>query len=183
MPGLTVAEKTHWRDRIAARIDKRIEAIAADDPSLLERVKRAARQRALESLGLAELQAELDTVVAERAALDRRERRTRRTMLARVRRVAVEDLEDHSYSCELHEINAAVVKRQAIHEDELLAADATGQRVLGLRAEKDRLLDTVWLATSPVQIRQLWTRVGALLGDEPTELEREALAIAPVDAS
>ena len=37
----------------------------------------------------------------------------------------------------------------------------------------------IWLATSPVQVRQLWTRVGELIGDEPTQLEREALAIPP----
>jgi hypothetical protein len=35
----------------------------------------------------------------------------------------------------------------------------------------------VWLATSPAQIRTLWSKVGALLGDESTQLEREALAI------
>jgi hypothetical protein len=41
------------------------------------------------------------------------------------------------------------------------------------------LLDTVWLAASTAQIKQLWTKVGELLGDEPTTLEREALAIEP----
>ena len=33
------------------------------------------------------------------------------------------------------------------------------------------------LAASSAQIKQLWTKVGELLGDEPTTLEREALAI------
>ena len=56
-----------------------------------------------------------------------------------------------------------------------------GRQILRLRAEKDRLLDTVWLARSPAQIRQLWTKVGELLGDELTHLEREALAIAPAE--
>ena len=37
----------------------------------------------------------------------------------------------------------------------------------------------IWLATSPSQVRELWTKVGELLGDEPTALEREALAIPP----
>jgi hypothetical protein len=50
-----------------------------------------------------------------------------------------------------------------------------------LEAEKDRLLDVVWLATSPGAIRQLWRTVGELLGDEPTPLEREALAIEPTE--
>ena len=42
MPGLTVTEKTFWKDRIAARIAKRIEAIQAAHPALFERVKRQA---------------------------------------------------------------------------------------------------------------------------------------------
>ena len=40
-------------------------------------------------------------------------------------------------------------------------------------------MSCVWLVTSPSEVKQLWSRVGALLGDEPTRLEREALAIAP----
>jgi hypothetical protein len=37
----------------------------------------------------------------------------------------------------------------------------------------------VWIVSSPTQIKQLWSKVSELLGDEPTPLEREALAIAP----
>ncbi len=60
MSGLTVTEKNHWRDRIAARIDRRIETVLAADPCLMVRVQVEARGRALESLGLAEHQPELD---------------------------------------------------------------------------------------------------------------------------
>ena len=37
----------------------------------------------------------------------------------------------------------------------------------------------VWFVASPNQIKQLWAKVSELLGDEPTRLEREALAIEP----
>jgi hypothetical protein len=60
-----------------------------------------------------------------------------------------------------------------------LGDDSVGREITRLEAERDRLLDIVWLATSPVQIKQLWSKVAALLGDEPTPLEREVLAIAP----
>jgi hypothetical protein len=75
------------------------------------------------------------------------------------------------------EVSTAITKRQAVHEDELLAEHELGQRVLRLRAEKENVLDVVWLATSSSQVRELWTKVGKLLGDEPSELEREALSI------
>ena len=69
MPGLSVTKKNHWGDRIAARIDRRIEAIVAHDPGFMERVRRGARRLALESLGLAEYQAELDAIAAQKEAL------------------------------------------------------------------------------------------------------------------
>ena len=49
-----------------------------------------------------------------------------------------------------------------------------------MRREKDELLDVVWLATSGTAIRQLWQKVVELLGDEQTQLQKDALAIEPV---
>ena len=40
-----------------------------------------------------------------------------------------------------------------------------------------------WLATSPKQIKDLWKKVDDMLGGEQTELQREALAIEPVEES
>jgi hypothetical protein len=77
------------------------------------------------------------------------------------------------------EVTAAVERRRAAHREELLADDPVGKQVVGLEAEKERLLDVVWLACSPGQIRTLWSKVAELLGEEPTPLEREALAIEP----
>ncbi len=177
--GLTVAEKTHWRDRIEAKVNRRIEATLAGDPGLMDRIKHSARGRALASLGLAEIQSELDQIAAQKEVLARRERQAQRTMLARVRGVEIDQIEEVYYSRHEPEVTRAVSHRQAVHEDELLAEHEIGRQILRLRAEKDRLLDTVWLACSPAQIRQLWGKVGEFLGDEPTKLEREALAIPP----
>jgi hypothetical protein len=179
MANLTVAEKTHWRDRIQARIDRRIEAIAAGEPGLMERVKHAARGRALTSLGLADFQAELDQIAVQKEALARRERRAQRAMLARVRGVEIDQIEEVYYGRHEVEVTTAINKRLVVHEEELLGEHEIGQQILKLRVEKDRLLDTVWLACSPSQVRELWTRIGKLLGDEPTAMEREALAVSP----
>jgi hypothetical protein len=179
MANLTVAEKTHWKERIEARINRRIEAILAAEPGLMDRVKREAKTRALTSLGLAELQAEIEQVAAQKAALDRRERRARRAMLARVRGADIDEVEERYYGSLDPEVKTAITTRQAVHEDEILADHELGQQVVRIRAEKDRLLDVIWLATSSVQVRQLWTKVGELICDEPTQLEREALAIPP----
>ena len=177
MPSLTVTEKEHWKERIAKRIDKKIETIAAADPGLLERLAGQARQRALRSLGLAEMQAELDSIAVHEKELEQRERRAHRAMLAVVRRVPLEEIEESYYVGRHHEVEQAIQKRQAVHEEELLAEDERAREILRLRREKDNLLDTVWLATSPQQIKDLWQKVVELLGDEQTHLEKEALAI------
>ncbi len=70
---------------------------------------------------------------------------------------------------------------KAVHEDELLVESELGQLVLKLRQEKEYLLDTVWLACSAKQIKELWGKVAELLNDEQTQLQRAALTIAPVE--
>jgi hypothetical protein len=182
VPGLTVTEKEHWKNRIAKRIDKRIEAITAQNPSLMERIKGEARQRALDSLGLAPHRAQLDEIEREEEALSKRKKKAQWAMLAQLRGVPPEDLDDHYYHYD-SEVEGAIAKRQAVHEDELLADDDVGRKILQLRQEKDDLLDTVWLATSGTQIKQLWAKVAELLGDESTRLQRDAMAIEPVSES
>src|SRR6476646_7698625 len=106
-------------------------------------------------------------------------------MLATLRGLPIDEVCDSfnlKYGLELPlplEAYDAIERRRRAHQEQLLADDPVGREIAHLEAEKDNLLDTVWLAISPAQIKQLWTKVGALLGDEPTHLEREALAIAP----
>jgi hypothetical protein len=185
MPGLTVTEKSHWRDRIAARIAKAVERIKARHPALFDRVAREAHARALASLGLADAYAELEAIKAEEATLARRKKQAQRAMVAALRGTPVDEVADsfsvrHGGELALpHEVAEAIARRQAAHQEQMLAEDPIGREIARLEAEKDRLRDTVWLVASPTQIKQLWTKVGELLGDEPTTLERDALAIEP----
>ena len=185
MAGLTVSEKPHWKERLAVRFKAAVERIKARHPATFARLGREARARALESLGLAGPYADLEAIQAEEAATARRKRQVQRQLVAAVRGVPIEEVPDSisvRYGAELPlpvEVGVALERRQAAHLDALLADDEVGREVRRLEAEQERLLDTVWLACSPTQIRALWTKVGALLGDEPTALEAEALAIAP----
>ncbi len=168
--GLTVAEKEHWKQRITRRMEKRIEVLCAAEPNLMDRIHREARERALHSLGLTEGQAELDALDRQEEELARRKEHTHQAMLAIVRKVPVEDIRDSSCYASPEEVANAVRRRQAVHEDELLAEHSVGKDILQLRRERDDLLDTVWLATSGTQIRELWRKVGELLHEEPTTL-------------
>lgn len=183
MAGLTVTEKEHWKDRIAKRIDKKIESLTASDPNLMERVERAARERALDSLGLLASQRQLEEIERQKEQFDRQTRQLQREMLARIRGVPAETLDEYLCYRNDNEVTAAIRRRQSIHEDELLAESTVGQEILRLRAEKENLLDTVWLASSSIQLKDLWQKVSDLLGDRSTPLQRDALAIAPIDAT
>jgi len=182
MPGLTITEKEHWKNRISKRIDKQIETLWADDPNLQERIEREAAQQALASLGLAELHAELDEIERTEKTHERRKADLGKRMLAVVRRVAADEIKDYYAYRDDVETEGAIARRQAVFADQFLAQSPIGQQILKLRQEKDRLLDTVWLATSSAAIKSLWEKVGQLLGDELTSLEREALPIAPDDS-
>src|SRR5207247_2119349 len=133
------------------------------DPGLLDRVGRQARQRAVQSLGLAEIQAELDTLALQKEELEQRERQGHRALLAVIRRVPPDEVQEAYFVRPHAEVARAVQARLAVHEAELLAEDERGREVLRLRREKENLLDTVWLATSPQQVKELWRKVAELL--------------------
>jgi hypothetical protein len=175
MAGLTVTEKEHWKDRIGKRIAKRIETISARDPDLLTRMQRDAERLACQSLGLAALQDELAAIKKQEDELERRESGIHQAMLAVIRRVPVEEVEDARGYGPHQDVTAAIQKRRAVNEEELLARDPLGREILRLRQEKDNLLDTVWLATSPAELKQLWAKVTELLGDDQTQLQKDAL--------
>jgi hypothetical protein len=176
-----------WKKRIAGRVAKKVDAIRSAHPALFDRVGRQAHERALETLGLAGPYAEMEQVRAEEQALALRKDRAQRQMIGALRGVPTDEVTG-GYTVRYGgglaiptEVSEAVERRRATHREELLADDPIGKQVADLEAEKERILDIVWLATSPGAIRTLWSKVAALLGEEPTPLEREALAIEPTE--
>src|SRR3954451_1994830 len=94
MAGLTMTEKEHWKGRISARIDRRIEAIRSRHPALFERVRREAHAQALGSLGLATPYAELDAIKGQELTLARRKLRVQGEMLAGLRGLPIDEVGD-----------------------------------------------------------------------------------------
>jgi hypothetical protein len=177
---LTVKEKEHWKERISRKINQAIDALCAErDPGFCERIRITARQRAVESLGIAQSHSRLAEIKNTREALDSEERTLIRTMAAKV--VTTGYHPDATY-LQQNAVDNAIRDRQSVHEKELLAADPLGQQILELQVEQEDLLDTVWLATSPVQIKHLWTRVAEILHQQPTALQKHALTLEPVPA-
>jgi len=177
---LTVREKEHWKTRITARIDRAVELLCANnsDPGLLERIRQESRKQAVQSLGIAEHQEKLEQIEKDKEALERKERDSVAAMIAILTGTPREDV-GYARRGDFR-IEDAIKKRQSIHEEELLAADPTGQKILELQREKEELLDTIWLATSPKQVKELWQHVIDLLEQPPTPLQKQALEIEPM---
>ena len=181
---MSVAARTHWKERIAKRIDQRIETLVAkQDPTLLQRVAEQARERAYESLGIDAQQREFEDIQKQKEEIERRERRLRAEQRAVINGTSVDvELERGGYYGRTdHEVEGAVQARARALEADILSESDLGKQVLTLRTEKDNLLDTVWLATSVSQIKELWEQVNALLEMKPTALEEKALQISPVE--
>jgi len=163
------------RRRLGRRLDQQIAALRARDPGFQEHVRREARQRALQSLGLVELQAEWDALATQRQELARRRRRLRRALGAAVQRVPPAAAAKQAADRPEDEVRRALRQRQVLHEREVLAEDERGQEILRLEREKAHLGEAVWLATAPPPLQRLWQQGLALLGAEATALEQAAL--------
>lgn len=176
--GLTLTEKEHWRERIARRIDQAISRLVSkDDPAFLSRTSEEARRLALQSLGLETLDARRVRIPEEQEALKQESDAVVKKMWEVVSGSAPE-VAKSAWNVQV-EVDRAIKDRAELHEHELLRQHPLGQRVEELRKEKEALLDTVWLATSGVQIKQLWNSVSKLLDEEPTRLQVSALAMNP----
>ena len=175
---LTIREKDHWKERINRRIDRAIESLYAEnDPLFRSRIGEAAHKLTLESLNISVAHRQVEDIETERKSLEKKSDSLWKQMAETVN--ARESEHDSVYGCR-RVVEAAIEARVTIHEKQMLNADPLGRQIAQLLHEKDELLDTVWLATSSTQIKQLWSRVATLLKDELTPFQREALAIEAV---
>jgi hypothetical protein len=162
----------HW---LAERLRRRLALFAATHRPFLERVRRLAREQALQSLGLREAHAEWQAVVAQRRELDRRARQVRRALLALVRRVPLEQVPLRPARRLPPEVRRALRQRRQLHEAELLSGEEIGRQLLGWRREQQELPQTLALALAGGPLRNLWRQLLALLGEEPTPLQQAVL--------
>ena len=174
MSRLTVTEKEHWKQRIERRIDKAIGAIESREPTLMNEVRNQAETKALQSLGILEQFNEVQTLRAKsqelREQADALEENVHVTVLGKP---TVDRLGRYSAKCKFDDLKR---QHEGLYEEEILKVSKSGGEILKLRSEREALLDTVWLATSNKQIRELWTQVSVVLGEEATPLQEEILS-------
>ena len=172
---ITVTEKEHWKQRIARKISQAIaELVDREDPGYLKRVQQDARQAAMKHLGIAEFLDREKAIADQERKLHQDKQELHWRIVAAIRKVSLEEVRAH-YCNAPAEWERAVRDRQEVEERQLMATSPLGAVILKLKREEEELLDTVWLATSPKQIKGLWQGVAELVSVEPTALQRQAL--------
>lgn len=178
---LTVKEKEHWKHRIEKKIDKAIERAYRDQAKDLRiSIRKEAEKRVLKRLGLEDYKKQYEALETQLNAL-----RAQQEKLSEDTAQPFEAGRDEKcYRREHgHRLIESVINREVAEtEKEILGESEAGRRILRLEREREELTDTIWLATSPVQIRSLWKDFTALVTEEPTELQKQAMTYDPAES-
>lgn len=177
---LTVTEKGHWKQRISQRIEKAILRIYALNPGLKEKVQAGCRNRAINCLDIGIAMHKAESLAEEIEVLIKSRSEILRVILTKI--TGDDDTGWQDYHV-ISSIEDHIEKQMAAVSDAVLSeiGGEAGRRIVKLTEEQANLLDTIWLATAPSQIRELVEAVGKLLGESPTELTEAAMATRPED--
>lgn len=161
---LTIAEKTYWQERITAHFDRQLEILRSAKPDFVAQIESAAQQGALESLGVAELQAELEDLEHQKSKLYDRQSELQVEIVVKILGIPRSKVERHTYQF-TESKERAIAHQKAVWRDKMLRETSHGRAICDLERERDTLLDTVRLATSHVQIQEACSKVKNLLSD------------------
>lgn len=173
MSRLTLTEKDHWKSRIENRINKAIEQVQSKDISLMPKIKALAELEAHRFLGTDELHSKIESIRHTRSELEKEQEQLESEMFSIALGKPARANQSYQIKNDFWHMHKT---SQTRFEEVLLNHSIIGKEILKLRAEKDALIDTVWLATSNAQIRDLWGRVSTVLGDAATPLQQQILA-------
>ncbi|MDF1816323.1 MAG: hypothetical protein P1V20_29255 [Verrucomicrobiales bacterium] len=173
---LTITEKNHWKERIEAKIENKIKRLEATDPDLFKKTKERSRTQLLKDLNLT---SEYDKLVSLDEQIGKLN--TELTQIAEKLYIAIKGDPMMWGSYNLDKVTEAIESKTTLFEDDYLGETELGSEIVRLRKEKENLLDTIWLATTNRQIKELWTQTTDLLGEEPTLLQKQAIETAPIE--
>jgi len=170
---ISYAEKQHWKERIGSKLDARIQALKLQNPKFFQGIEAKARQQALASLGIT---AQLERMEQLDAEIDRMGEELKDIACALITTVSGKETE--RYYASRSKIDALLKPHIAKATQELLRTHKLGKQVADLEAEKENLMDTIWLATSPRQMSEMWIKALKLIGEETTAFQRDILTVA-----
>jgi hypothetical protein len=175
------SDRSLWETCLTALITRRINDLSQTHSDLFDDIRHQARQQAVTELGLVELEGAAAQLQKERAALDLGQRRIEREQLAVLRGCTPAEIPDADLSIARQSVVRAIETHADACEPLLLAECAPGRECLEFNEERERLLETVLLATTAAQLKELWQRLTARLDEPATPLQRHALGLTETD--
>lgn len=171
---ISVTEKEHIKDLIEKRINAKIEQIQIENKADLDMIKEQAKINGIEALGLTETMATIESIDDQITKLT--EKRNKLEIKA-LESLGVDS--NRVYNRYREHINNKIATAAAISEKKLIDAHPNLKQISALKDEKENLLQTIWIATSNTQVKQLFDYLNSLLGVNPTSFEQMAQRIPP----
>jgi hypothetical protein len=167
---ISITEKEHWKERIGKKLDTRIQTLKMQDSAYFFLTEEKARTQALAALGIADDFQEMEELAAE---IDSKAELLKNRIISLIEVLTgKKDTGHYGSRSRLDSLLRPHVQKQ---EAELLGRSELGRQVALLEAEKENLMDTIWLATSPRQMSEMWGKVLKLIGEETTAFQREII--------
>ena len=178
--GVSFREREHWEDLISKRISNKIDSmIAEEDPLFIKRTEAAAEKAAITSLGLTKQMTRYHKIEGMVRSLRDEQEEIKKQMNKAVKGV----INSISSRWGHNDYQTAIDLRAKNLKPGILKKSKLGRRILALEKERANLKESVGLATSTTQIKELWSEVSKMLELKPTQLEKKALEIDPIDAA
>lgn len=157
-----------------AAIQKEIQALKRKEDQLHSRA--SARLRRIEK----DIEPSAQELGAKISLLKFKRDNIYRSMAASITGQSEEEVDNHFHHAE-RQFSDGIQRHVSLEMSKRMSKHPQGRRLLELEEEQTNLLDTVWLATSSKQIKSLWEKTTKVLGGKETRLQKEALAIEPVE--
>lgn len=170
---LSVTEKQHWKERIDQKIKRRIESLKALNATYFAETETAAKLAAAMELGV---HSDIESIRAMEQKIEKLQNDTKKHLLQVIEKISGKQL--NPYYAQMDRVDTELKPHIERSMNNLLATDPRGQEVIKLDAEREQLLDTIWLATSSHQVRDMWAQVLKLLGEDSSDFQKEVIAAA-----
>lgn len=172
---ISVTEKEHIRELIEKRINAEIERISTENKQDADDIKAKARAQAIAALGLTQAIEDLDALELQLTKLNEKRSKLEHKTLELLNI----DISRNYNRNPRQAIDAKIASASVSYEKTLIDAHPKLMKINELKAEKDNLLQTIWIATSNTQVKQMFDYLNALLGTKPTAFEQMAQKIPP----
>lgn len=171
--GITVTEKQELRDIINGRVEKKIQQLKMANETDFSKMEAEARKVAIHELGIGDYAQRHEDIEVAISRLNKEKDKLEKEACEKLG--VKSDWHRHDY------IEERIKSGQEIVVDRMMKGHPVGLKILTLKKEQDRLLETVWIATSTAQVKELFERVNEILDEGSTPLGEKAQDIEPTN--